>query len=95
MSVATSSESAPSTRDQILDEALKCFAEKGYEGTSLNDIAAGVRIQRHSSSHQYPRKAALEGDDLERLLSGWTERHEDVVRGHAAGQDKAELGMGG
>ncbi len=60
-----------STKDLIVREARICFANQGFDGTSLNDIAAGVGIRRPSLLYYFPSKDAIYQHILELALTEW------------------------
>jgi len=52
---------ASDTRQRILQTALKRFAEKGYAGTSVQDLAAAARVSKPVLYYYFRNKADLYG----------------------------------
>src|ERR1700759_5549487 len=55
-------------REEILDEATRLFAERGYEGTSMADLAETVGLRKASLFHHFASKELLYAAVLERLV---------------------------
>jgi AcrR family transcriptional regulator len=56
------------TRRELLASARKLFAERGYQGTSAADIAAGAGVTERTLFRYFPNKIALVLDEAIALL---------------------------
>jgi AcrR family transcriptional regulator len=57
-------------KEDILVEATRLFAERGYEGASMGDLAERVGLRKASLFHHFPSKDALYATVLEQLMQG-------------------------
>ena len=83
-------DAAPSTREQILTAASRHFAERGYDGTSLNDIADDVGIRRPSLLHHFQSKEVLYQNCILRAFGDFVARVEVAVEGNREGWTQLE-----
>jgi TetR/AcrR family transcriptional regulator len=55
-------------KEEILAEATRLFAERGYEGASMGDLAERVGLRKASLFHHFPSKDVLYATVLAELL---------------------------
>ena len=55
-------------KEEIVAEATRLFAERGYEGASMGDLAERVGLRKASLFHHFPSKDVLYTTVLEQLL---------------------------
>ncbi len=67
LQTANKPEDAGSTRQRILDEALKLFAQHGFAGTSMRMVARATGLRESSLYNHFPGKEDLYG----RAIAQW------------------------
>ena len=66
------------TRDRILDIAEAAVLEKGFEATSIEEIAAAAEISRGGFFYHFPDKNALARAMLERYIEAENRLYDDI-----------------
>lgn len=59
---------------EIIEKATRIFAEHGYEGSSLSDLAEKAGLSKQNLLYYFPTKIALYERVLDEVLDDWIER---------------------
>ena len=81
---------AARTRSKILEAALQHFAQKGFDGASLREIAAEAEATHGLIRHHFGTKEDLWCATVDDFVSKFEERHRPLLS-NAEGADPVEL----
>jgi AcrR family transcriptional regulator len=73
---------------QIVQQATRLFAARGFFGASLRDIARAVGIRKPSLLYHFPSKDELRRSVLEQMLAHWNEVVPRILRAATSGQEQ-------
>jgi AcrR family transcriptional regulator len=77
----TQEERSHATQQALLDAAVECLIENGYQGFSTTIVADRAGVSRGAQLHHYPTRAALVAATIEHAFALLTEEYQ---RGFAA-----------
>jgi AcrR family transcriptional regulator len=76
------------TRDRVLQVAQALFAERGYRGTSLRDIAKRIGIKAPSLLHHFPSKQQLYLAVLDKMFESLEDAANAIAWGKGSRQER-------
>jgi len=65
---------AKDTKERILDEALRQFSQKGYDGTNIRELTASLGLVKSSMYKHYKSKEEIWNSLLDRMIAYYNER---------------------
>jgi TetR/AcrR family transcriptional regulator len=77
-------------KEEILDVATRLFAERGYEGTSMNDVAERVGMRKASLFYHFATKDSLYEAVLERLVASLQVALEEIYVSSGTYEDRLD-----
>jgi len=81
-------------RDQlestVLLEAVRLFAERGYEGTAIADVAQRAGLSKQNLMYYFPTKQALYTRVLDDVLDDWLARMASLAGGEGNAEGNAD-----
>ncbi len=80
----------PQTADRILDAALVEFGTRGYEATSLDQLALRLDLRKQSILYWYPSKAAVLAAVIDRSAEELAAAFEEAISGAGSGWERVE-----
>lgn len=81
------------TREYILEAASQIFSQKGFQATSMQDIAEAVKLQKGSLYHHYSSKQAILLAVLDRAIETLGEHIQEVIAMPLPPEEKLRQGI--
>src|SRR5215207_7284096 len=72
------------TREQIVDAAMRLFAERGFQATTIADIAEAADVAPRTFFSYFPSKEAVVFHNVDRDLDGLASALQDRLSGETA-----------
>ncbi|MEO1042959.1 MAG: TetR/AcrR family transcriptional regulator [Pseudomonadota bacterium] len=82
---------AQTTRDQMLDAAKTLFAERGFYGVSIANIAGEVGLTKQALLHHFSTKEKLYGEVLENISQRFKVVRADVLATETEPEDQLRV----
>ena len=79
-----------SVRDQVVVEATRLFAARGFEATPLQDIADAVGLTKQAVLHHFPSKEHVRRGVLESILAHWRDELPRLLLAATASHERFE-----
>jgi AcrR family transcriptional regulator len=84
-------ETATDSRQDILRTAARLFQQQGYDATSMNDVAAALKLSKGGLYHHFQSKDEILFNLMDHAMDITQERVIDAVRGIADPEERLRM----